>query len=337
MADDSHFRQFAVSLEGAIKRYGEIEDFREHQTEQLTKLIALETDFRQALMDHSQGERMYKAFVRYINVDKHNILAARPFFRERQRVFTKYISKALKANQIEGLQKFRFNFTFVQFVLGSYAWRPNSKVVKIARAISQLRWELVTLNLPLAISRARIFFSRTPRSHLDYMDLVDIACEGLMNAIDKFVPAKEAGAFPSVVIQRMTGNFIEEYSETPIHFYPVDKRKIYRANKLLGRKSDTVDLAELSKKVNIGVDKAGRTNAEELAGLLAAQSCLSTEAVHTQEGEEAVRIEDRFAAPVEAQPDTICEQMDSMFSLSEAIVTLNVLEQKILKLRGVSL
>jgi RNA polymerase sigma factor (sigma-70 family) len=338
MSDDTHFRQFAVTLEKSIEKYGDIDNFNKRQQQQIKSLIALESDFRQALIDHSLGNRMYKAFVRYINVYKHNILAARPFFRERQRIFTRSISKALKTGDIEKLQKFRFNFTFVQFVLGSYPWRPNSKVAKIAREIVKLRWELVTLNLPLAISRARIFFSRTPRSHLDYMDLVDIACEGLMNAIDKFVPSAEAGAFPSVAIQRMTGNFIEEYSETKIHFYPVDKRKIYRANKILGRNGEVI-IEELVKRVNLGVEKSGRTNADELSGLLAAQSCISMEnKIQANEfGKDEVKIEEHFEAPSETQPDVICEEMDSMVSLAQAISQLTPLEQKILKLRGVDL
>jgi len=335
MSDDTHFRQFAVSLEKAIERYGDTEDFNKRQQQQIKSLIALEDEFRETLKNHSLGDKMYKAFIRYINVSKHNILAARPFFRERQRIFTRSISKALKNGDVERLQKFRFNFTFVQFVLGSYPWKPNSKVVKIAQQIVTLRHELVTMNLPLAISRARIFFSRTPRSHLDYMDLVDIACEGLMNAVDKYVPSADAGAFPSVAIQRMTGNFIEEYSETKIHFYPVDKRKIYRANKILGRNAE-LPIEELAKRVNIGVEKAGRTSAPELAGLLAAQSCVSIE-INITEGEDQVRIEDRFEAPRETQPDVICEEMDSMGALAQAVAQLSPLEQKILKLRGLSL
>jgi RNA polymerase sigma factor (sigma-70 family) len=335
MSDDTHFRQFAVSLEGEIQRYGTIEDFNKHQKRQLRQLIRLEDELRATLIKQGIGEKMYKAFVKYICDEKNNILAARPFFRERQKVFTKHISPALKKRDIKKLQKFRFNFTFVQFVLGSNDWRPNAKVVKIAKKIAAIRWDLVTLNLPLAISRARIFFSRTPRSHLEYMDLVDIACEGLMNAIDKYVPSKNAGAFPSVAIQRMTGNFIEAYSETEIHFYPVDKRKLYRANKLLGRNSEAADLESLAVKVNDGVETTGKTNAEELAGLLAAQSCVSTD-VQVQEGDEKVRIEERFQAPSEAQPDTICEDMDSMRTMAEAIAQLSLLEQKLLRLRGVS-
>lgn len=340
-SSDIHFRQFAVTLEKAIGKYGDFDDltkseFDKIQQRQLKELIGLEDEFRRTLINKPIGIKVYRTFVRYIVSQKRNILAARPFFRERQRIFTRSISKALKTGDIEKLQKFRFNFTFIQFILASHDWRPNAKVVRIARKIVRLRWELVTLNLPLAISRARIFFSRTPRSHLDYMDFVDIACEGLMNAVDKYVPSVDAGAFPSVAIQRMTGNFIEEYSETKIHFYPVDKRKIYRANKILGRQSDQNDLEALANKVNIGVEKSGCTTANELAGLLAAQSCISIE-LQVQEGEDSVRIEDRFEAPRETQPDVICENRDLIFNLNMAMSVLTIFEQKLLRLRGLSL
>jgi RNA polymerase sigma factor (sigma-70 family) len=335
--DDSHFRQFASSLEAAIARYDQPDDvdFLKLQKSQVEELVATEREFRKVLIAHSLGDKMYRAFIEYICDEKRNILAARPFFRERQGVFTDAISEALKARSVKKLQKFNFNFHFIQFVLGSNDWKPRSRLVLIAQRVSEIREELVTMNMPLAISRARIFYSRTPRAHLEYMDLVQISCEGLMSAIDKFVPPYTR-AFRSTAIGRMTGNFIENYSETLIHFYPVDKRKIYRANKLLRRQTEGMDMTRLTTMVNDGVDSPGLTNPTELAGLLAAQSCVSTDQP-LSEGEEEVRVQDRFAAPVECQPDVICEKMNTYRSLNAAIETLSVLDKKILTLKGVSL
>lgn len=336
-SEDTHFRQFAVSLESAIARFKVPDgtDFLKLQKHQVEKLVALERQFRRVLCEHHMGDRVYRAFVRYINVEKGNILAARPFFRERQKIFTSRISEALRQGRIRDLKKFNFNFHFVRFVLGSFKWKPRSKLVLIAKRICDTRHELVTMNMPLAISRARIFYSRTPKAQLEYMDLVQIACEGLMSGIDKFV-LPFSKVFRSVAIGRMTGNFIESYSETLVHFYPVDKRKLYRANKLLGRQADSLDLDSLSKKVNEGVEPTAKTTPGELAGLLAAQSYVSTDQT-MQEGDESVKVADRFAAPPDCQPDVICEKMDAYRSLNEAISTLTLLEQKLLKLRGVSL
>lgn len=338
--DENHFRLFASSLEAAIARENVPDDvdFLKLQKKQVETLVKTEKEFRKAICSYRSGrtdKHIYGAFIKFICEEKRNILAARPFFRERQTVFTKSISQALKDRDVKALQKFNFNYHFVQFVLKHYKWPPNHRLVRLGRQITEMRAALVTMNMPLAISRARIFYSRTPKAQLEYMDLIQISCEGLMSAIDKFV-LPYTSAFRSVAIGRMTGNFIEQYSETLVHFYPVDKRKIYRANKLLRRNTDTIDFDVLAEKVNTGVEKPGRTNPSELAGLLAAQSYVSTEQT-VRDGEEEVGVADRFAAPASCQPDVQFEAMDTYRALRRAYSNLSLLDQKILRLKGVSL
>lgn len=338
MVDDPHFRNFAVSLEHAIARWGESEDedFLARQKRQVETLVALEKEFKRTLIGHSKGEKIYKAFVKFICDDRKNILDARPYFRERQHIFTKYISTALRKRHVRGLYRFNFNFRFVQFVMNYCAWRPRSPLRKIADAIQVSREELITMNMPLAISRARIFYSRTPKAHLTYMDLIQIACEGLMSGIDKFV-LPFSKAFRSVAIGRMTGNFIENYSETQIHFFPVDKRKLYRANKMVGRGASS-DFDEIAAGVNRDVaEKAHRTTAAEIANLMSAASTVSSDTPIGDDEDEVVRVADRFAAPIDVQPDVICERQDSLTRLGSAMSVLNEQELKVLKLRGVSL
>ncbi len=340
MGDDPHFRQFATSLEVAIDRFGETEDrdFLARQKRQVETLVALERAFKKTLIAHSRGERVYRAFIHHICGERRNILDARPFFRERQHVFTQQISVALRKQSVRGLHRFNFNFRFVQFALDAGRFRPGSPLVKIARAITAIRDELITMNMPLAISRARIFYSRTPKAHLSYMDLIQIACEGLMSGIDKFVPPFSK-AFRSVAIGRMTGNFIEDYSETLVHFFPVDKRKIYRANKLVGRQAATVDYDDLAKNVNKGVEPAHRTTGSEIASLMAASSTVSTDMPvnNNSDDEDAPQIADRFAAPADCQPDVIVERVNALRCLHEAMGDLTQIEQKLLRLKGLQI
>jgi DNA-directed RNA polymerase specialized sigma subunit len=341
MVDDPHFRYFARSLERAIENCGSSdEEFLERQKRQVETLIALEGEFRDTVIASAQGERIYEMFIQHICDERRNILDARPFFRERQAVFTKRISKALRKRNAKGLYPFRFNYRFVQFIMRARKWKPKSMVTKLAAQIHSVRQELITMNMPLAISRARIFYSRTQKAHLSYMDLIDIACEGLMSGIDKFVPPFSK-VFRGVAIGRMTGNFIENYSETLIHFFPVDKRKIYRANKAAGRAVGGVDFAELAEKVNTnkdgeGVEAAHRTNPAEIADLMAASSTISTDTPATDDEDDQPMV-DRFAAPVDTQPDVIYEQMDSMRAMSAAMAMLTPFEQKLLRLKGIRL
>ncbi len=335
-----HFKQFAIDLEKEIKKYGGVRDFYEKQKAQVLGLVALEDEFRLAVIDHPLGQEIYAGFIEFICNTRRNILAARPYFRERQEVFTNEISQHLKSRNEEGLYPFRINFQFVQFTMRCKKWSnepESSEILRIAADILLLRNEIVEMNMPLAISRARIFWSRTPRSQLSYMDLVQISSEGLMAAVDKFVPPF-GRVFRAVIIGRITGNLIEDYSQPVVHFYPVDKRRLYRANKILGRgrnrTSGAIDYTLLADQVNEGLEVSQQTNAIEIASLLAAASCISADATPAQDPDAPEPIA-RFAAPDSARPDVQAEERQVMSVLAVALDKLTIWEQKIIRMRGV--
>lgn len=213
LVDDVYFKKFAVSLQRAIARYGELDEetLVERQKRQVERLVELETEFRYALIQHSFGPSVYKKFIKLICEEKKNILAARPYFRERQTVFTKEIAKALKLQDHASLYKFHFNYQFILFVMKAKNWPENGKLAQLLKEISLLRTELVELNMPLAIARSKMFYMATPKAHLTYMDLIQIASIGLISAIDKFV-LPYSKAFRHVAIGRILGDSIESYS-----------------------------------------------------------------------------------------------------------------------------
>lgn len=357
--DDGHFRQFRAAMEAAIGRceaFDTEEDPRlrkqqerlyQRQKDQVDNLVSLERQFRLALVATPAGRRVYELFVSHICDERRNILDARPFFRERQQTFTDRVSPVLRAREAAGLHDFRINFRFVQFAMRTRKWGTTSKVARLAAQIAAAREELVVMNLPLAINRAHIFFARTPRAHLTYMDLVQIAAEGLMAGVDKFVPPFSR-MFRGVAIGRMVGNFIENYSETVLKFYPPDRRKLYRANKLVGR-SGGLDPEELAARVNEwAVDAAEKTQEPlepgqltspgEIAHLMAAASMVSSDSPLSDSESEtsAVRtVGDTFSAPEEDRPDVLVERADAHRALYEAFCELTLLEQKLLRLKGV--
>lgn len=333
-----HFKTFARQLERAIGRYGDLseEDLTERQKRQVERLVSLENEFRRTLIRHTEGAAVYRDFITYISKEKGNILAARPFFRERQDVFTSHISVALKNQNEKGLYPYHFNYQFVAFVKKVRRWKHDSRLMRLARMIEQSRMELVEMNMPLAISRARIFWSRTQKSHLDYMDLIQIAAEGLMSAVDKFV-LPYTPVFRAVAIGRMLGNFIEQYSETMIHFFPTDKRKIYRANKVVGKFRDTVDYQRIADEVNRGVDRAHMTTADEIANLLSAASLVSADAQVSDQDGDGIDLLERFSSAPEEQPDRLVEDSEAHGLMRDAFGALSLLEKKLLRLRGVEM
>jgi len=352
--EQEHFKVFASELEKLIARYGSIENWNEHQKTQVETLIALEKKWRDAVVRHSYGSWVYRKFVTFISDEKKNILAARPYFRERQDIFAKQISKALKKGRggVEDLYKFAINYQFILFVMKQRAWGPNSQISKLADQISKLRKDIVSLNLPLGIARARVFYSRTPKSHLTLMDEIQIAAEGMMSGVDKYSPGRRgkvnAKVFRSTMIGRMVGNFIEEYSETLIHFYPVDKRKLYTGHKLMRAHVDGVDYEKLAKQINDHVKKGKerrkeegeetgrRTTASEINELMAAASTVSADSSLPTDPDAPEPIT-RFAAPESTRPDVMVERQDAMSLMKKAGMGLTLFESKLLRLKGVRL
>ena len=337
-SNDMHFRTFATSLGAALKKLGkrDTKEFLAHQKKQVEGLVALETKLRRLLIKSKFGNSSYRKFIAFIRDEKRNILFARPFFRERQKVFTKRISNALRKKDIKALQRYHFNYQFIDFLLKSRKWAEKSPILQLIREIEKLRQELIVTNMPLAISRARIFYSRTPPSQLSYMDLVQIASEGLMSAIDKFV-LPFSKVFRSVIIGRVVGSSISAYSETLIHFYPCDKRLIYRANKVVGKMGGAdVDFKKLAHKVNDGLSPKHSTNAVKIADLMAAASCVSADTSPSVDPDLAESIA-RFSAPDSCRPDVIVESQDAMRHLNNAMKNLSNFEIKLLKLTGVGI
>jgi DNA-directed RNA polymerase specialized sigma subunit len=340
--NDLHFKHFAKSLEGAIEKYGDLEEITlvERQKKQVEKLVSKEKKFRKALIKHPWGPGVYRSFIYMITKERKNILAARPYFRERQDIFTSKISKALKSEKESSLYRFHFNYQFVRFALDLRKWPKGGKIVALGNEIEQIRTELVEMNMPLAISRARIFWSKTPKSHLSYMDLVQISAEGLMSAIDKFV-LPYSKVFRAVAIGRIIGELIENYSETLVHFYPQDKRKIYRANKRMSRHGigDNIDFEKLADEINEGVEKAQLTDADEISGLVAAASHVSTDSHPPTEGNDHTPSEmevDRYAADESVQPDVQYEMLEASAVLRAHLGVLTPFEVKFLRMRGFS-
>ena len=338
MSNSEHFRSFAKSLETIIDEYGGVEEITivKRQKKQVEKLVKLETKFRRTLVRHRWGPGVYKSFIDFIIRERKNILAARPYFRERQDIFTSSIAKCLKNEKHKALYRFHFNYQFVRFALESRKWANGSELVKLGKDIEQIRTELVEMNMPLAISRARIFWSKTPKSHLSYMDLVQISSEGLMSAIDKFV-LPYSKVFRAVAIGRIIGELIENYSETLVHFYPQDKRKIYRANKRMNKHADGVDYDRLADEINEGIERAQMTDASEISGLVAAASHVSTDSHAPTEENTVTDALDRFAADPSVQPDVTYEETEASHALYDAMHVLTPFERKVLRLKGIGI
>ena len=221
------FKQFIHSMNETLSG-NESKDGRDQQ-QLLEDLFKLEEKFRSILTASVDGDKTYKEFVEYITEEKGNILSARIYFRERQSVFSSEISCLFKDKNFKGLFPFAINYNFIRWVCDRYKGSRKKKLNNIYKKVIDLRKILCENNLPLAINRAKLFWSKTPNSHLEYMDLIQDASEGMMNAIDKFVPPYKS-VFKSVAIGRMTLNMLTDHNSTVVKLSPTEKRILYRTN-----------------------------------------------------------------------------------------------------------
>lgn len=336
--DVDHFRFFAKQVEAVVSKYGSLsdEELLEIQRAQVDGLAKLEIEFRDTLFSSGLAEVAFNIFYDYIKAEKKNLLAARPYFRERSAIFSKGLMTSLKKRDYKTTGKYHINYLFIREVMKNL---PISRGVghpleKIYQKIVDLRYELVLMNMPLVISRARIFYSKTPRSHLSFMDLVQIGMSGMISGIDKYC-GKYRREWRGVCVLRIRGDYIRHYSHTLLHFYPKDKKRLYNANKFRARHVEGEYTEEEFIKA-LNEDPGSKVTAEEVRQIMLASSLVSCD---TRPPIDDENIADdnitRIAAPEEDRPDYTIEKQESLAAMRQAISTLSLIDRKLLYLKGV--
>jgi DNA-directed RNA polymerase specialized sigma subunit len=335
---DSHdpgFAQLALEIARAIERNKD----GTTQKQQFEELVAAECLFRETILSYRISTEIYKRFIQLIRITNNNILSARPYFRESSDTFSSKITPALKTKDPEILKQFGINFHFVKFCKDYWIGLWPKKVEALYRRVERARTILIENNMPLAVNRAKIFYRKTPKGHLSFLDLIEVSSLGLCAGIDKYTGEFKKN-FIGVCIGRIVGNLIDAYSETVMHFYPSDRRVLYRANSLRGRQGIT-DITELTKAVNdsFAADLLeGKTapkpvTVTELAYLMAAASLVSAD---SNDGEEGFGVYSYTPDGAENAEDVLGkkQQLSQMAQFARKLPLIN---QKILRLKGIEI
>lgn len=320
------------------------------QEQQVEELLDAERKFKDTILKYRQATEIYKKFLQKICVTNKNILSARPYFRETATSFSKRITPAIKDNNIELLKTFDINYQFIKFIRESWLGPFPKRAEQLFQRVHKSREILIENNIPLAINRAKLFYRKVPKSHLSLMDLIGICAMGLAAGVDKWC-GKYTPVFRSVCIGRMVGNMIDEYSETMIHFYPSDKRILYKANSIRGRQQID-DIDELVDAVNksFAQDELEGKNipkkdikVSELSYLMSAASTVSADQTMPGlengfhgEGESGYGVYSYTADPnVNIEADYIeKESISHMLTLAK---NLPIIQKKVLLLKGLKL
>jgi len=349
---DDFFGKFVDHMDSML-REAEVSDGRDQKT-LLNDLFALEDEFKKTLLSATNGKDIYKEFMDFImkegectlpklkegyvpknaeaakkfkekvDADGRNILRARPYFRERQDTFSRKISKAFHLHRPEILHKFKVNYEFAKWTMERYKGENKKKLSKIFTQIKDIRQLLCSNNLPLAINKAHIFWSKVPESHLEYMDLIQACAEGLITAIDKFVPPYKT-VFRSTAIGRMTLNMIQDHSSTTVKLPPKERRILYRA-KNAKQKAHLSESDEIVSYVN-----------ESFKGVTA-ESLMEIESAASQVFDIDEKQEDSYSLSEKiADSSTLADEKaissDLRQRLYSSMENLTVIEIKIIKLK----
>ena len=333
--DDSFYK-----LAGEVTRALEKNKDGSTQKQQVEELLDAEKKFRETILKYRQSTEVYKKFLQKVCIQNKNILSARPYFRETAITFSGKITPAIKAGNTDELKQFDVNYQFIKFVkehwLGPFPKRADELFARVHKA----RTILIENNMPLAINRAKLFYRKTPRSHLTLMDLIGICSMGLAAGIDKWC-GSYTPVFRSVCIGRMVGNMIDSYSETMLHFYPSDKRILYKANSIRGRRGID-EIQDLAKAVNESFkedEKEGKSIPKHevtvgaLSDLMSAASTVSADSTVNDEGYGVYSYTQDQTVDIEG--DYI--QKETTIQMLALAQKLPILHRKVLRLKGIKI
>jgi DNA-directed RNA polymerase specialized sigma subunit len=342
ITSDRAFQKLAATVNNAIiKNDGLIGD----QKAQVELVTSLERKFKFYIQKYKKCHNIYLKFIHFIIHENRNILSARPYFREIADEFSAKVTPAIRENNIQELMKFDINFQFINFIAKHWNGAFPSKAQRYYVEFLKARQILIENNIPLAINRAKLFYRKTPRSHLSLLDLIDICIAGLISGTDKYA-GPYTKVWRSVCIGRMVGNMIEEYSKTFLRLYPTDKKILYRANSLRFRLKLENNITELTKAVNksfeqdrIDGKKTPKLPISEvyLRNLLNGVGYISADSkTKSTEESEGISIYDYTPHPQEDVEAQVIKK-DLLNKVIRAAQDLEIIEKKIIMLKGVDL
>jgi hypothetical protein len=124
-------------------------------------------------------------------------------------------------------------------------------------------------------------------------------------------------------------------SETILHFYPEDRKRLYRANKYLARHpKDDINEEEMLGLINTDCEKKADT--DTMRNLLQAAGVVSVDTRPPVDDEKMGSDNiSRIAAPDESRPDCAFEIDESMQLMFGNIRKLSLTDQKLLRLKGI--
>jgi DNA-directed RNA polymerase specialized sigma subunit len=337
--NDNSFYWLATCIAGILEQNKD----GSTQRQQVEELFQAERLFKEEILKYKYSTTVYRKFIEKIRYIDRNILYAKVYFRESGERFSAEITKCFKEEDPEALKKYSINFNLIQFIAENWRGPLGPKAEKLYQRVKKARKILMENNLPLVINEAKKFFRKVPRSDLTLIDMISTSAMGLASAIDKYSGDKNgeySEVFRSVILGRASGNLIRDYSQTALHFYPSDRKVLYRANSIRGRQGIT-DIVELTNAINesfkqdIREGKSAPTEKIEPSYLFNLLNAASITSIENTADENGFTVYD-FTPSESKNIEESLIQEETCDKIGKLINKLPILYRKVLKLKGVN-
>lgn len=299
---------------------------------QVNHLLKLEHEFKQKMLQTGDWQEIYKKFVEMIVIKNRRVLSARPYFRERAVEFSKKVLPVLKSRNIDQLKQFSFNYKFIKFAIEVWPNGAPQPMTALFNDITDLRRQIIENSIPLAINRAKRFYRKGIHLTIDYMEMINACVRGLITGVDKW-SGKYSKVFRSVCIGGMVGNLIEMASQTDIHFYPSDKKILYKIN-IIRFREGVVDPKNIAIRLNKDPALKGRDFTEQsVTYLINASNIFSADLSYDDDDDECNIFKNAVAE--NADPEELSIDCDTHKLMIHGLKSLPLQERKVLKMKGV--
>jgi DNA-directed RNA polymerase specialized sigma subunit len=292
-------------------------------------LLVLEKTFAKMLRSFPEGRIVYEQFTRMINVEKAHAAKSRLYFRMRESE-GKRVNKLIGKPQLRQLHKLPINQRFASFAITSIKDCKSDKATKLRNIyadILTLRTSIINQYLPLAFNRAKVFSMKNKTTAMQFEDMVQVANEALLLAVDKYVPEGKIYKFHHVVKITVLGHLLihQGAHDSSATLGNQGQKKLYRIRRALELNPDanTKELAVILK-----------MKENEIIDVVSAVKYLSLDQTVFEEEDERLGDRENFIQNEHNQEDFI-EDYELKVKVREAAGLLSVLEKKVLALKGV--
>lgn len=299
------------------------------------KLYEREQAFAKKLQSTAPGRKVYLAFIEKISRSQGGIKIAKSYFRARQDSYLNTVNKAIRDVQPQLMYPVPINYRFCLFAITTLSEKQTNKkqsfidsLDKMFTEIKALREEIINKHLYLSFHKAGVYKKSLAGKASEFEDLIQLANEALVIAVDKYCIDDDSSSFHAMAIGRIIGNLIANGSQTSAATVGQHaQKKLYQIRKMI-QKYPNMNTKEMSDILKIAE--------EDINDLMAATSYKSLDDKVSDDSD--TRLIDTFVAPSEnVDGFDAVEEQDTRDVLHESFSVLSLLEKKVLQLKGIKI